>query len=44
MPPGSMPLQPGMAAEVYIKVSERTPIGFLAEPVAGYFRRAFREH
>jgi len=44
MPPDSMPLQPGMAAEVYIKVSERTPIGFLAEPVAGYFRRAFREH
>jgi HlyD family type I secretion membrane fusion protein len=37
-------LRPGMAAEVYIKTSERTPIGFLLEPVGGYFRRAFREH
>jgi HlyD family type I secretion membrane fusion protein len=36
-------LRPGMAAEVYIKTAERTPIGFLMEPVAGYFRRAFRE-
>ncbi len=41
---GAAALQPGMAAEVYIKVAERTPIGFLVEPVAGYFRRAFREH
>ena len=37
-------LQPGMAAEIYIKVAERTPVGFLLEPIAGYFRRAFREH
>jgi HlyD family type I secretion membrane fusion protein len=37
-------LRPGMAAEVYIKTTERTPIGFLLEPVGGYFRRAFREH
>jgi HlyD family type I secretion membrane fusion protein len=37
-------LRPGMAAEVYIKTTERTPLGFLLEPVAGYFRRAFREH
>jgi HlyD family type I secretion membrane fusion protein len=36
-------LRPGMAAEVYIKTTERTPIGFLIEPVGGYFRRAFRE-
>ncbi|MBN8488927.1 MAG: HlyD family efflux transporter periplasmic adaptor subunit, partial [Burkholderiales bacterium] len=36
------PLLPGQAAEVYLKVSERTPLGFLAEPVAGFFRRAFR--
>jgi HlyD family type I secretion membrane fusion protein len=36
------PLQPGMAAEVYIRVAERTPLGFLLEPVGGYFRRAFR--
>jgi HlyD family type I secretion membrane fusion protein len=37
-------LRPGMAAEVYIKTAERTPIGFLLEPITGYFRRAFREH
>jgi HlyD family type I secretion membrane fusion protein len=44
LPPGAPPLQPGMAAEVYIKVAERTPLGFLVEPVAAYFRRGFREH
>lgn len=38
------PLQPGQAAEVYVTVAERSAIGFLLEPVAGYFRRAFREH
>lgn len=37
-------LQPGQAAEIYVKVAERTPVGFLLEPIAGYFRRAFREH
>ncbi|MEK8032073.1 HlyD family type I secretion periplasmic adaptor subunit [Ideonella sp. DXS29W] len=37
-------LRPGMAAEVYIKTTERTPMAFLLEPVGGYFRRAFREH
>lgn len=37
-------LRPGMAAEVYIKTTERTPLGFLLEPIGGYFRRAFREH
>jgi len=37
-------IRPGMAAEVYIKTTERTPLGFLLEPVGGYFRRAFREH
>lgn len=37
-------IRPGMAAEVYIKTQERTPIGFLLEPIGGYFRRAFREH
>lgn len=35
--------QPGMAAEVYIQVSERSPLGYLGEPVTGYFHRAFRE-
>jgi HlyD family type I secretion membrane fusion protein len=44
LPPGAPPLQPGMAAEVYIKVTERTPLGFVIEPVAAYFRRGFREH
>jgi len=38
------PMRPGMGAEVYIRTAERTPIGFLVDPVAGYFRRAFREH
>lgn len=37
-------IRPGMAAEVYIKTRERTPMGFQLEPVGGYFRRAFREH
>lgn len=37
-------IRPGMAAEVYVKTEERTPMGFLFEPVGGYFRRAFREH
>ena len=37
-------LQPGMAAEVYITIARRTPVGFLIEPVTGFFRRAFREH
>lgn len=36
--------RPGMAAEVYIRLSERTPVGFLLEPITGYFHRAFREH
>jgi HlyD family type I secretion membrane fusion protein len=47
LPPGATnttALQPGLAAEVFIKVTERTPIGFILEPIAGYFRRAFREH
>jgi HlyD family type I secretion membrane fusion protein len=44
LPPGAPPLQPGMATEVYIKVTERTPLGFVIEPVAAYFRRGFREH
>ncbi len=35
--------QPGMAAEVYLKTSERSALGFLAEPITGFFRRAFRE-
>jgi hypothetical protein len=26
-------IRPGMGAEVYIKTAERTPIGFLLEPI-----------
>lgn len=39
-----MPMQPGLPVEVYLKISERTPLGFLMEPLTGYFRRSFREH
>jgi HlyD family type I secretion membrane fusion protein len=35
--------QAGMAAEVYVKTGERTALGFLVEPITGFFRRAFRE-
>lgn len=38
-----LPMQPGLPVEVYLKVTERTPVGFLLEPITGYFRRAFRE-
>jgi HlyD family type I secretion membrane fusion protein len=39
----SVPLRPGMAAEVYLRVSERSALDFLLEPVAGFFRQGFRE-
>lgn len=39
----SAPLRPGMAAEVYIRVTERSALDFLLEPVAGFFRQGFRE-
>lgn len=35
---------PGLAAEVYIRTSERTPIDFLIEPLVAGMRRGFREH
>jgi HlyD family type I secretion membrane fusion protein len=38
-----VPMRAGMGAEVYIRTAERTPMGFLVDPIAGYFRRAFRE-
>jgi HlyD family type I secretion membrane fusion protein len=41
---GATAPRPGMAAEVYIRLQERTPVGFLLEPITGYFHRAFREH
>ncbi|MBQ0943039.1 HlyD family type I secretion periplasmic adaptor subunit [Ideonella sp. 4Y16] len=39
----ALPLRPGMAAEVYIRVTERSALDFLLEPVAGFFRQGFRE-
>jgi len=35
---------PGRAAEVYIRTVERSPLGFLVEPLVTGMRRAFREH
>lgn len=35
---------PGLAAEVYIRTSERTPLDFLIEPLVSGMRRGFREH
>lgn len=35
---------PGMAAEVYIKTSARTPLDFLLSPLVSGIRRSFREH
>lgn len=40
---GSLPLIPGMPAEVYIQTGERSPLAYLAKPLADYFARAFRE-
>ncbi|HKX93636.1 MAG TPA: HlyD family type I secretion periplasmic adaptor subunit, partial [Methylibium sp.] len=36
-------LLPGMAAEVYIKTAERTPLRFLIDPLTSGMRRSFRE-
>jgi epimerase transport system membrane fusion protein len=41
---GALNLHPGMAAEVYIKTSERTALDYLLEPVLVSIRRAFRDH
>jgi epimerase transport system membrane fusion protein len=35
---------PGLAAEVYIKTGERTPLDFLLDPFLSGLRRSFREH
>jgi len=37
-------LHPGMAAEVFIRTRERTPLGYLLEPLVNATRRSFREH
>ncbi|EKE68129.1 HlyD family type I secretion periplasmic adaptor subunit [Oceanibaculum indicum] len=36
-------LQPGMPAEVFIKVGPRTPLNYMIEPLTDSMRRAFRE-
>ena len=41
---GALNLHPGMAAEVYIKTSERTALDYLLEPILISIRRAFRDH
>lgn len=41
---GQLELLPGMAAEVYIKTTERTAIEFLMDPLTTAMRRSFREH
>jgi multidrug efflux pump subunit AcrA (membrane-fusion protein) len=41
---GLPPLTPGMAAEVYLRTSSRTPLEFLLEPLTAGMRRGFREH
>jgi multidrug efflux pump subunit AcrA (membrane-fusion protein) len=41
---GNRVLLPGMAAEVYIRTSERSALQFLLEPLTSAMRRSFREH
>lgn len=36
-------LLPGMPVETYIKTDMRTPMSYLVQPLAVYFKRAFRE-
>jgi HlyD family secretion protein len=40
---GDVELLPGMPVEAFIKTGERTPLSYLAKPLADYFNRAFRE-
>jgi HlyD family type I secretion membrane fusion protein len=40
---GDVELLPGMPVEAFIKTGERTPLSYLAKPMADYFNRAFRE-
>ncbi|WP_374562876.1 HlyD family type I secretion periplasmic adaptor subunit [Ideonella sp.] len=41
---GEVSLRPGMAAEVFVRTRERTPLDYLLEPLANATRRSFREH
>lgn len=40
---GQATLLPGMPAEVFLRTENRTPLAYLAQPLATYFNRAFRE-
>lgn len=40
---GNVELLPGMPVEAFIKTGDRTPLNYLAKPLADYFNRAFRE-
>ena len=40
---GSLTLLPGMPVESFIQTGNRTPLGYLVEPMAAFFDRAFRE-
>ncbi len=40
---GDVELLPGMPVEAFIKTGDRTPLNYLAKPLADYFSRAFRE-
>lgn len=40
---GDVELLPGMPVEAFIKTGARTPLSYLAKPLADYFNRAFRE-
>jgi len=40
---GERRIQPGMLAEVFIRVGERTPAEYLLQPLRDSFRRAWRE-
>jgi len=42
--PGSpLALRPGMPVQAFFKTADRRPISYLIEPLAAYFRKAFRE-
>ena len=40
---GQQQLLPGMPVEAFIKTAERSPLSYLAKPLADYFNKAFRE-
>ncbi len=40
---GEEKLLPGMPVEAFVKTGERSPLAYLADPMLGFFGRAFRE-